>query len=225
MLKREDVEVKLKVPIAYQKMIDLLSKLTADLSDLLGTVDRIIRSFGEFNTASMRSEIRRSREVKREIESLKSDLIDYISKAAPALYAKEEWMRVLSKLSGISDKAMGIMYRVEQLLVNKWEIPEDVQAQLSKLSESVVEMLGECKSAVSLIGINPDGALEACRRVELIEKRTDELYRRANFLIIRSSASFREILLLKDIAEMLEEISDTMESIVDDVRVILMGLA
>jgi len=224
MLKREDVEAKTRVPIAYQRMIDMLSKLSANLSELLRTVDRTIKGFKVVSEESLRREIKSCREIKDDIELIKGELIDYISKAAPALFAKEEWMRLLLKLSGISDKAIGIMYRMEQLLLNRWEIPKDVHSQLSRLSGNVVRILDECKLAITLIGINVDKSTEACKRVELIERQTDEVYRRANFLIIRCPASFREILLLKDIAEMLEEISDTVESVVDDIRVILINL-
>ena len=224
MLKREDVEAKVRVPIAYQRMIDMLSKLSADLSELLRTVDHTIKNFRVVNEESLHRDIRSCREIKDNIELIKGELIDYISKAAPALLAKEEWMRLLLKLSGISDKAIGIMYRIEQLLLNKWEIPKEVHGQLSRLSGNVVRILDECKLAITLIGINVNKSIEACKQVELIERQTDEVYRRANFLIIRCPASFREILLLKDIAEMLEEISDTVESVVDDIRVILINL-
>jgi len=224
MLKRKDVEAKARVPIAYQKMIDMLSKLSADLSELLRTVDRTIKGFKAVDERSLHEDLKFCRKVKNDIELIKGELIDYISKAAPALFAKEEWMRLLLKLSGISDKAIGIMYRIEQLLLNKWEIPKEVHGELSRLSGNVVRILDECKLAITLIGIDVDKSTEACKRVESIERQIDEVYRRANFLIIRCPASFREILLLKDIAEMLEEISDTVESVVDDIRVILINL-
>ena len=223
-LRRDDVEARLKIPVAYQKMIDLLTKLSSNLNELLKIINQTIYNFDNMNIDELNTQINSCREIKKNIEIIKNELIDYISKAAPALLAKEEWIRLLSKLSGLSDKAIGIMYRIEQLLLNHWHIPPKVRSSLVKLVLEILKMLDECKLALSLIGINANRTLSACSQIERIEKGVDELYRRAIFLIIRCECSFQEVLLLRDIAEMLEEMADTLESTVDDIRIILMNL-
>ncbi len=223
-LRREDVEASLKGRTIEQKLIDLMATLSRNLTNLFKTLQNTINNINKLSVGNLKGVINTCEKSKDDIEAIKNEILFQISRASPALLGREDWLRLLFKLTNISDKILGVLYRIEQLYLHQWRVPNDIERQLIRLSNNVLKMLNICEKAITLTGINAEKAVEACREVESLERETDEIYRRLNFLIIGSNLSCQEILLLKDIAEMLEEISDTIESSIDDLRVILINL-
>ena len=222
-IRREDVRSG-KTSVSSQKIIDMLSTISQRICDLFKEVYGTVVEFPTINRAGFNSRFKAAVDYKDEVELIKKEVLDYISKVAPALYNKEDWLRILFKLSDISDKSLGVMYRLEQLMVNGGPIPKEPHSYLVELSEVVAGMLNEYKHALLITGIDSDKALEACGRIEEMEREADEAYRRTVFSVLSSNVSFRELLLMKDIADMLENISDATEAATDDLRIILFSL-
>ena len=223
-LRREDLESPPGTSLSFQKIVDITANLSRNLTELFKTLHELILNLDNMDNNRLKAMLRFSREIDEKIDSLKNDALYYISKVSLGFLEREDWLRLLLKLSGVTDKILGVMYRLEQLFFNKWSIPPDIKERLIELSSTILKMIDYYEKAISLTGINTKKAFETCKELELLERKADELYRRLNFLIIASNKPFQEVLLLKDIAEMLEEISDTIDSATDDLRVILVNL-
>jgi len=221
-LRSKDLEQPARASMAQQKILDMLLDEGVVVNELLKTLYTNIANFDEIK--DLREGLKEVNELKRKVEEIKRRILDYISRTAPALLYKEEWLRLTSKMTSIVDKIVGIMYRLEQVHNNKGSVPKDVLSQITELAEGVLEVFDNFRRALNLTLTNVENALGHCQRAEASEKRVDELYRRANFKVLEAKLEPREMILVREIAEMLEEIADTVEYATDDLSIILLNL-
>ncbi|RLE90284.1 MAG: hypothetical protein DRJ49_00475 [Thermoprotei archaeon] len=162
--------------------------------------------------------------LKESIQSTRRELLDYISRLAPALLYKEEWLRLAFRFDDISDKIIGIVYRLEHFVNYKPKMPHEIAEIIEKIDERVLDIISTFRTALSLLLVDIHRSLNACQKVEELEKEIDHLYRRSIFTILDTSLPLRETMMLKEIAEMTETIADLVEKASNDLRIIIINL-
>ena len=222
-MRREDLEVK-RAAISDSRIIGFLEKELNLSKSMLRNIRVILTVINEFDEEKMSAIIKESNSLKREILGLQEDLLSYISRTSPALYHREDWIRIISKLGNVIDKMSGAAYRLEFLIKNKWEITSGIQKNLIELVDSVEEIINIYTNVLNLLIVDPVKASALRKNVSEKEAEIDELYRRSLFNTLKSNLSFSTILLLMNISEMLEDISDTINSAADDTYIILLDL-
>lgn len=104
----------------------------------------------------------------------------------------------------------------------KWEVPEAVREDLTKMSEATFETLFKLRESLLALGMNSSRALNLTKEVENCERDVDRIHRRLDLKIITSKAELPVILLLRDIAQFLEDTADRAEQAADLVRILVL---
>ncbi|OYT62906.1 MAG: hypothetical protein B6U69_00670 [Thermofilum sp. ex4484_15] len=221
-LRSRDLEQPARASLAQQKILDMLLDESTTVNEMLKSLYTNIANFNQLK--EFKDALNEINSLKREVEEAKRKILDYISRAAPALLYKEEWLRLTSKMTSIVDKAVGIMYRLEQIHNDREALPDEAFSSIIGLAEGVLGVFDNFRRALNLTLIDVNRALEYCHKAEAEEKKVDELYRKANFKILELSLQPRDMILIREVAEMLEEIADTIEYATDDLRIILLNL-
>ncbi len=222
-MRREDLEVK-KTLLSDSKIINYLEQELNLSKSMLQDIREILRIVNKFDEEKMREMTSNALRIKEEISGIQEGLLSYISKTSPALYHREDWIRIISKLGNVVDKMSGAIYRLEFLVKNKWEITSMIQSKLIQLADSVEDIIDEYINVLKLLMVEPSKALELRKSVTMLEAKIDELYRESIFETLKSNLSFSTILLLMNISEMLEDISDAINSAADDIYIVLLDL-
>jgi len=222
-VRREDLEVK-RTSLSDSKIIGYLEQELTLSKSMLRDIKEILRIVNTFDEEKLNTAIRDSLTIKDNISQIQESLLSYISRTSPALYHREDWIRITSKLGNVVDKMSGAIYRLEFLVKNRWEITGNIQDKLIKLTEAVEEIINEYVNVLNLLILNPSKALALRKSVAAWETKIDELYRSSIFETLKSNLSFSTILLLMNISEMLEDISDAINSAADDIYIILLDL-
>lgn len=222
-MRREDLEVK-RTSLSDSKIIGYLEQELTLSKSMLRDIKEILRIVNTFDEEKLNTAIRDSLTIKDNISQIQESLLSYISRTSPALYHREDWIRITSKLGNVVDKMSGAIYRLEFLVKNRWEITGNIQDKLIKLTEAVEEIINEYVNVLNLLILNPSKALALRKSVAAWETKIDELYRSSIFETLKSNLSFSTILLLMNISEMLEDISDAINSAADDIYIILLDL-
>ncbi|MCD6563645.1 MAG: DUF47 family protein [Thermoproteales archaeon] len=222
-MRREDLEVK-RTSLSDSKIIGYLEQELTLSKSMLRDIKEILRIVNAFDEEKLNTAIRDSLTIKDNISQIQESLLSYISRTSPALYHREDWIRITSKLGNVVDKMSGAIYRLEFLVKNRWEITGNIQDKLIKLTEAVEEIINEYVNVLNLLILNPSKALALRKSVAAWETKIDELYRSSIFETLKSNLSFSTILLLMNISEMLEDISDAINSAADDIYIILLDL-
>ena len=157
---------------------------------------------------------------KNQVESHQQDFLSYFSRVAPSLSNREEWMGIFSKISGIVDKLGGLAHRIEFLLAKSQELPRPTNELLVKMITLLISMTDSYISMMNNALQNRARTFEARSEVSKNEKEMDTLYRRVIFDTLEANLPPLVTLLLLNIAEMIEDVADLLNSAADDLYLV-----
>lgn len=222
-LNREDVEGGRIIAIAGDRIAEIIVNETRKISDMLELVRYVVTNSNSIEKNGMTEIINKAKDLKSEIEILRKDVLAYISKTYPALMNKEEWIRIAAKVYSVSDKVLGIMYRLEYYITKGWQIDTRISSSILDLLDSLSIMVKTFIAMTSSLIVNPPHSLTLCEKIENLERDIDEKYRKTSFAILDTMKLLHQTILIKEIVDMLEDTSDIIEDTVSDFRLILLN--
>ncbi len=203
-----------KSATADEKLLNILRSELLIAKEMLKGVLNAFNALGKGEYEAVRWLSEEARKSKENAVLLQRSFLEYFSAVAPSLYSKEEWLRVSSKMLGILDKLGGITYRVEYLVSKSWNVPVDIRMVLIDMATALISMMDEY--TVMINALTRGKAAEIRGRISAIEASIDAKYREATFKILEASIPASLMILLLSIAEMLEDVSDLVDSAADD---------
>jgi uncharacterized protein Yka (UPF0111/DUF47 family) len=101
-----------------------------------------------------------------------------------------------------------------------WKVPADIKEGLTKLSSAVFETISKLREITMTLNYGASKALEKAREVEVAERIVDDLYRELEVKIVNSDMDIPAMLLLRDVAQILEDAADKAEDASDTARIL-----
>lgn len=210
--------------VADVKLISYIRKELILSRDMLGEITRVFNSMGSVDKKDSRDRLEHVRNSKKDVEMIQLDFLNYISKISKGMTHREDWLRVESKISNITDKFSGISYRLGFLLEKNWSVPREILEKLTVISSTLDKMMQSLDTILIKTSQDPEVALKSIKILSEIESEIDSYYRDILFTILDSNISQSSMLLLLNIAEMLEESSDILNDAANDLYIILFDL-
>lgn len=136
------------------------------------------------------------------------------------LMSREDFLRFTNLTSEIVDFYEGIAFRLLEIMERGWKVPTDIKEDLTKLSSAVFETVSKLRETAITLNYGASKALEKAREVEIAEKIVDDLYRGLEVKIINSDMDIPAMLLLRDVAQILEDAADKAEDASDTARIL-----
>lgn len=140
------------------------------------------------------------------------------------LMSREDFLRFTNLTSEIADFYEGIAFRLLEIMERKWKVPTDIKEGLTKLSSAVFETVSKLRETAMTLNYGASKALEKAREVEMAEKIVDDLYRELEVKIINSDINIPAMLLLRDVAQILEDAADKAEDASDTARILALTI-
>ncbi|MEM1508961.1 MAG: hypothetical protein QXY49_05660 [Thermofilaceae archaeon] len=204
-----------KSATADEKLLNILRNELLIAKEMLKGISNAFNALGKGEYEAVRWLFEEVRKSKENAVLLQRSFLDYFSAVAPSLYSKEEWLGVSSKMLGVLDKLGGVTYRVEYLVSRSWSVPMDIQTVLVDMVVMLISMMDEYMAMIN--ALTRGKATEIRGRISVIEASIDSKYREATFKILEANISASLMILLLSIAEMLEDVSDLVDSAADDI--------
>lgn len=140
------------------------------------------------------------------------------------LMSREDFLRFTNLTSEIADFYEGIAFRLLEIMERKWKVPTDIKEGLTKLSSAVFETVSKLRETAMTLNYGASKALEKAIEVEMAEKIVDDLYRELEVKIINSDMNIPAMLLLRDVAQILEDAADKAEDASDTARILALTI-
>jgi len=141
-----------------------------------------------------------------------------ISNVGALLSSRENFVRLTTTIDRIADTAEGAAFRILSLSRMKTKIGKNIKRLFMELGESVLSTLVAMREALLATTLNSSTLYDKINETELNEKKTDELYRTLDLELLKSDLKIAQLLLCREVAEMIEDISDNAERIADILR-------
>ncbi|MEM2901638.1 MAG: DUF47 family protein [Candidatus Bathyarchaeia archaeon] len=155
-----------------------------------------------------------------ESKQAKSKLLEEIASVGSLLISRESFLRLIFEVEKISDYAEAVAYRLMDLEKQKWKVNEKYMAELVEFMTMVLEQIIKVRETMMSLGFNPEKALELSKNVEQMEKSLDEKNRSLDMKILKSNLPIPAMLLMREILNHVEMISDIGMNVIDLIRLI-----
>lgn len=194
-----------------REVIEIFRKILSMIEDLV----KGERSNIEIKLKEVEEHQKRSLEIKRR-------MMKELNETGSLLINREGLFRLEGKLGEIVDYVEGLGVRIGEMAEREWEVPEGLKGGLTEISEATFGTLLKLRESLLALGMNSPRALNLTKEVEDRERDVDRIHRELDLEIITSKAELPVILLLRDIAQSLEETADRAEQAADLVRILVM---
>ncbi len=136
------------------------------------------------------------------------------------LVSREDFLRLLFKLSEIADYSESMGNRLIEVLELKWKFEAKKLKALSELMDLVLKEISKVRETLHSLSFDADKALETAKTVEELERQIDRASRKMDLDLLSSKMPVPMLLFLRDIVDRAERIADIGVDVVDHIRVL-----
>ena len=106
----------------------------------------------------------------------------------------------------------------------KFSVSIDLYESLINLSKNVLKTVTNLRKTILSLRYSRSKAIEVSRSVEIAEYVVDQIFRETEMKIIDAELDVGTTLILRDLAQFLEDIADKAEDAIDSTRVLALGV-
>jgi uncharacterized protein Yka (UPF0111/DUF47 family) len=163
------------------------------------------------------------KKAEEDVVMLRSVLIRELSQVGTLLVNREDLLRAAFAVEDIFGHVNGIAFKMSQLpkaTARDKKNRESIEGLLSLLIDSI-SRLNECVRGLSM---NPDQSIQLAAQVQQIESTIDTKYRESIATALKSTTGMKELIVLKEVLQSLEDCSDATLSAANAGTILALGL-
>jgi predicted phosphate transport protein (TIGR00153 family) len=193
-----------------------LALTTGIVEDLERAVDAATRG----DEKEMHRYIERVAISEREADSLRRDVMDFVSKGELSPIDREDLMDLVKRVDMLADWSREST-RVLVALPMEY-VPKSIKDAMLNMVKNVRECVISAEKCVNKMMTKPEEALKAADTVERDEERVDDIHEKARVLIGKESLPRAGVaVLISQLFEAIEQIADSCEDVSDEIRIIM----
>lgn len=143
-----------------------------------------------------------------------------VSEIGAILTNREDFIRLVNSIDKIADIAEGVAFRVVSLVKSKMKLDKEITSKVLELGELVLQTVTRLREAILAVTLNSETFYQKLKETEEFERKVDEVYRNIDLTILMSEMKIGQLLLLREIVSMLEDIADKAEESGETLRVL-----
>lgn len=163
-------------------------------------------------------------QLKEEATQQKNLLLVELAESGMLLLNREDFLRLAVQIGEIADYCEGAAYRITYITKRKMKISDEIKTSLFSMGKNVLKTVTNLRETMFSLAFSRQRALDLAKNVEIAEYAVDELFRETEIKIIDSDMDYRSMILLKDLAQFLEDIADKAEDAKDSTRILALGV-
>lgn len=171
----------------------------------------------------LKSTIEKIRKSEDDTESLRRNLTRELGEIGTMLMNREDILRTAYAIEDIAGYISGTAFRFQYMspkILKKNKLDNDCK----ELIDLSIESVNQLNKVVHTLSLNPLKALEMSSEVQKIERTVDEKYRTLIGRVFKEVDSFKDLIILKDIIEEIEDLSDKCLTASDSITIVALGL-
>ena len=175
------------------------------------------------DSAAVQSSLEKIRKAEEDTEQLRRMLTRELAEIGTMMINREDFLRTAYDVEEISGYIGGIAFKLSQMkfsTVKKAGLIDEVR-DLIDMSVESVQRLNE---VVRALAINPIHAIDLSNSVQKLEKQVDEKYRLLTSKVMTEVDSVKELILLKDVLQGIEDMVDNCLRASDSITILALGL-
>lgn len=211
-----EVQAKRKALAVLQDEINRILNAVRDLSSL---PDLIIKS----DKAEVKQVLERIKNTEDEVEALRRKITREIADVGGLMMNRENLLNTAYTMDEIAGYITGIAFKLSNIKGATLK-KEKIEKDLGELIEQAVDQIYKINEIVRALGGNATVAIDLAHEAQKIERMVDEKYRALTIKVLDEVTTTKELMLLKDVVEGIEEMSDKCLQVSDSFILLALSL-
>lgn len=169
------------------------------------------------------SAMEKVKKAEEDVSTLRIALIRELSEVGTLLVNREDILRAAFAVEDIFGHVNGIAFKMSQLTrstANNKKYKEVIVALLGLLIDGISKL----NESIRALSINSEQSIQLTSQVQQIEGAIDTKYREAVAMVLKLASGVKELLVLKEVIESIENCADAMLSAADASTILALSL-
>ncbi len=161
--------------------------------------------------------------IEDEVESLRRKITREVADVGGLIMNRENLLNTAYTMDEIAGYITGIAFKLSNVKAATLKSSK-IDKELTKLIELVVDQIYKLNEIIRSLNTNAANAIEIAQETQTIEREIDLRYREATIVLLSEVTNTKELLLLKDVIEGIEEMADKCQHVSDSFIMLALSL-
>lgn len=211
-----EVQAKRKAIAVLQDEINRILNASRELASL---PDLMIKK----DKAGIKSSLEQISTIEEEVENLRRKITREVADVGGLIMNRENLLNTAYTMDEIAGYITGISFKLSNIKSTTLKGAK-VEKDLTKLIELVVDEVYKLNEVIRSLNTNAASAIELAQETQAIEREIDKKYRQLTIKILSEISNTKELLLMKDVIEGIEEMADKCQRVSDSFILLALSL-
>ena len=202
-----EVQAKRKAIAVLQDEINRILNAARELSSL---PELLVKK----NKTDVKAKLEQISSLEDEVENLRRKITRDVADVGGLIMNRENILNTAYTMDEIAGYITGIAFKLSNIKV-KTLTTEDFQTELTELIELVVDQVYKLNEIIRSLNTDSTKSVEFAQETQKIEREIDIKYRNMSIKALDTISNTKELLLMKDIIEGIEEMADKCQEVSD----------
>jgi len=196
-------------------------KAIAVLQDEINRIlnaSRSLSTLPELITKKNKTEIKNTLEqivsIEEEVETLRRKITRDVADVGGLIINRENLLNTAYTMDEIAGYITGISFKLSNIKPATLKTA-DLDKDLTSLIEQVVDQVYKLNEIIRSLNTNTSNSIDLAQETQKIEREIDTRYRQITIKILNEISNTKELLLMKDVIEGIEEMADKCQEVSD----------
>jgi len=216
----------------YSGELEVQAKRKA-IAVLQDEINRILNAARELGTlpdlmmkkdkAGVKNALEQISTIEEEVENLRRKITREVADVGGLIMNRENLLNTAYTMDEIAGYITGIAFKLSNVKPATLKIA-NLDKEITTLIELVVDEVYKLNEIIRSLNTNTANAIELAQETQTIEREIDIKYRQATIKLLSEVSNTKELLLMKDVIEGIEEMADKCQRVSDSFILLALSL-
>ncbi len=161
--------------------------------------------------------------IEEEVENLRRKITRDVSDVGGLIINRDNLLNTAYTMDEIAGYITGIAFKLSNIKGTTLK-NVDLNKQLTELIELVVDEIYKLNEIIRSLSANSNKSIELAQETQKIEREIDIKYRKMTITVLNDITNTKELLLMKDVIEGIEEMADKCQEVSDSFILLALSL-
>ena len=173
--------------------------------------------------AGVKNTLEQISSIEEEVENLRRKITRDVSDVGGLIINRDNLLNTAYTMDEIAGYITGIAFKLSNIKGTTLK-NSDLNKQLTELIELVVDEIYKLNEIIRSLNTNSSKSIELAQETQKIEREIDIKYRKMTITVLNDITNTKELLLMKDVIEGIEEMADKCQEVSDSFILLALSL-
>ena len=173
--------------------------------------------------AGMKSALEQISSIEEEVENLRRKITRDVADVGGLIINRENLLNTSYTMDEIAGYITGISFKLANIKIKTLKT-KNIEKELTELIELVVDQIYKLNEIIRSLNTDSAKSIELAQETQKIERNIDIKYRKLTIIALNEITTTKELLLIKDVIEGIEEMADKCQEVSDSFILLALSL-